>query len=108
MRKEQLMEPMSSLGGLKKILLMLPFFALVEGDKEPKLNMARVVEAIIIATVAGLLSAYITMREIGIKVEGMTSEIQKLDARVFEHRLWHLEKAEKSENFSEHPKEYRR
>ena len=87
--------------GLKKLLAAIPFMTLVEGA--PQLNVTRIIEALIIAAVAGTLSAYVTMKEIDTKVVSLTSMVEKIDSRIYEHRIWHLEKAEKNEHVNDHP-----
>ena len=89
--------------GLKKILAVIPFLT-VSPDGVPHMNITRIVEALIIAAVAGTLSAYVTMREIDTKVVGLMNMVEKIDGRIYEHRIWHLERAEKNENHSDHPR----
>ena len=87
--------------GIKKILASIPFLIMSEGN--PQLNVTRIIEALIIAAVAGTLSAYVTMKEIDTKVLSLTAMVEKIDSRICEHRIWHLEKAEKNEHAADHP-----
>lgn len=81
---------------LDSLLFITPFILTINngsGKKLIKFNFQRIIEALIIAIIAGIFSAYITVREIKLKVEFIEKEIttvnkrvDKLDERLYQHQ----------------------
>ena len=53
---------------IDRFIEYIPFLAMTQTGGRPHLNFSRIVEAVIIAIVAGGLSAYITVQKIELKL----------------------------------------
>jgi len=61
-------------------ILPLPFLLLVKSSNESiKLNFARILEAVIMAVIVGLLTSYITVRELTIKVDALDYRLNRIE-----------------------------
>jgi len=69
---------------IDRILEYIPFFAMTTG--RPHLNFSRIVEAVIIAIVAGGLSAYITVQKIELKLTYLEQKVDKIYTDVYAPR----------------------
>ena len=61
----------------------IPFLAMTRPEGRPQLNFSRIVEAVIIAIVAGGLSAYITVQKIELKLTYLEQKVDKIYADVY-------------------------
>jgi len=66
---------------LKHALSVLPF-VLMTADGTVKLNGARIMEGVIIAAIAGLLSGYVAVKELGVKIFSIESQVSALDTKI--------------------------
>ncbi len=62
------------------MLLPLPFLLVttIKGEKI-KMNWARIIEAVIMATIVGLLTSYITVRELTVKVDALNYRLNRIE-----------------------------
>jgi len=75
---------------MKNYLQYIPFLVTIEGHV--KLNGARIMEGIIIAAIAGLMSGYISVNELRVEIMAlktqfiqMETQIRTLDDRLYQH-----------------------
>lgn len=68
---------------IDRIMEYIPFLAVTSGGRVPHLNFSRIIEAVIIAIVAGALSAYITVQKIEIKLDYIEKKVDKIYADVY-------------------------
>ena len=61
----------------------IPFLAMTRPEGGPQLNFSRIVEAVIIAIVAGGLSAYITVQKIELKLTYLEQKVDKIYTDVY-------------------------
>jgi len=61
----------------------IPFLAMTQPRERPHLNFSRIVEAVIIAIVAGGLSAYITVQKIELKLTYLEQKVDKIYTDVY-------------------------
>lgn len=66
----------------------LPFILAIEGKS--KINTTRIVEAIIIAAIGGLVAGFITTKELKVEVSNIKCNIQQLSDKIgnLDNRLW--------------------
>lgn len=67
---------------MQRFLEYMPFLMTI-GGKNPHLNFSRIVEAVIIAIVAGGLSAYITVQKIELKLSYLEQKVDKMYSDVY-------------------------
>lgn len=67
----------------QRLLEYIPFITMTMGGKNPHLNFSRIVEAVIIAIVAGGLSAYITVQKIDLKLSYLEQKVDKIYSDVY-------------------------
>lgn len=61
-------------------ILPLPFLLIIKsGHESVKINFARIVEAVIMAVIVGLLTSYITVRELTIKVDALDYRLNRIE-----------------------------
>lgn len=65
---------------LEQIIQNAPFLAMTTGGK-PTLNFPRIMEALIIGAVVGLVASYITVQRLEVQIEGMGSRIAGLEKK---------------------------
>lgn len=68
---------------IDKVIDYIPFLAVTSGGRVPHLNFSRIVEAVIIAIVAGGLSAYITVQKIEIQLNYIEKKVDKIYSDVY-------------------------
>ena len=56
-----------------------------DGGLQIKMNWARIIEAIIIACLAGALSGYISVEKVSVKVDEISKHVDILDKRIWDH-----------------------
>ena len=61
----------------------IPFVAMTQRGGSAHLNFSRIVEAVIIAIVAGGLSAYITVQKIELKLTYLEQKVDKIYTDVY-------------------------
>ena len=61
----------------------IPFLAMTQPGGRLRLNVSRIVEAVIIAIVAGGLSAYITVQKIELKLTYLEQKVDKIHTDVY-------------------------
>ena len=77
--------------GIEHLFTIVPFFLIV-GNK-PTINFQRIVEAILIAALAGLFGSYLSVKQMEIKNVYTEKQINRLVVRMdkIEALLWNLE-----------------
>ena len=68
---------------MDRIIEYIPFLAMTQTGGRPQLNFSRIVEAVIIAIVAGGLSAYITVQKIELKLTYLEQKVDKIYTDVY-------------------------
>lgn len=76
---------------------LVPFF--LKTGEDPKLNFSRIVEAVIIAIIAGALSGYISVAKLEVRVENLCAENSRQEKRI-DDNLSRLEKL--SDSLTDH------
>jgi hypothetical protein len=66
---------------IKHAVGILPFM-LTASDGTVKLNGARIMEGVIIAIVAGLLSGYVAVKELSVKMISVQAQVGDLNTRI--------------------------
>lgn len=64
-----------------RIIDSVPFLAMSTGKAH--LNVGRIIEAVLIAVIAGGLSAYITVQKIELKLQYLEQKVDKMYADVY-------------------------
>jgi ABC-type taurine transport system substrate-binding protein len=72
---------------LNKLIEYIPFAVLSEHGK-PQLNTARILETILIGIIGGAVAAYMTVKEIEVKIVFIKEKIDKIEARVERLEDW--------------------
>lgn len=62
-----------------------PFLLMATEDKRSKVNWARIIEALIIAAIGGILSGYIAVQSMKVEIAALTKQVDKIDQRVYDH-----------------------
>ena len=73
---------------MSKLLTLIPFLSLVtcdDGSKKFYLDKSEIVKALIIAVVSGIFSGYIAVKQLEVKVEGISKQIDKVETRLDHH-----------------------
>ena len=68
---------------IDRIMEYIPFLAMTQPGGRLRLNFSRIVEAVIIAIVAGGLSAYITVQKIELKLTYLEQKVDKIYTDVY-------------------------
>ena len=68
---------------IDRILDYIPFLAMTQTGKGPHLNFSRIIEAVVIAIIAGTLSAYITVQKIELKLSYIEQKVDKIYSDVY-------------------------
>lgn len=63
-----------------KLLSFIPFIMSVNG--EYKINMTRIIEAVIISVLGGAVAGYITMVKMEVKMADLKEDVRRLEAKV--------------------------
>jgi len=63
----------------------LPFFATVA--QKPQINVTRIIEALLIAILAGAFSAYITMEKIDLRMDILEKKVDKIYNDVYKPQI---------------------
>lgn len=66
---------------MEKWLGMMPFM-LTMGQPQPKLNLPRLIEAIIIAVLTGVAASYVTVARLDERLSATQQHVQRLEQRV--------------------------
>ena len=68
---------------IDRFMEYIPFLAMTQTGGRPHLNFSRIIEAVIIAIVAGGLSAYITVQKIELKLTYLEQKVDKIYTDVY-------------------------
>lgn len=64
----------------EQVIQYVPFLAMTANGKTT-LNVPRILEALIIGAVVGLMASYITVQKLEVKMEAMTTRISNLEKK---------------------------
>lgn len=75
---------------MAQMINYLPFFMLATDGKGIKINMTRVIEAVIIAGIAGIGAGIIATKELKIEVANLKAQISTISTKIdcLDNRLW--------------------
>lgn len=68
---------------IDRLIDYIPFLAMTHTGGRPQLNFSRIIEAVLIAIVAGGLSAYITVQKIELKLVYLEQKVDRIYSDVY-------------------------
>lgn len=71
---------------MDRLLQFIPFLLTVPksngGSGQPKLNVTRIIEAVVIAAVGGLMAGYVSMAKMEVKVDQIQADLKGIESRM--------------------------